>query len=72
MLYAAHYDILFLGNSYTFYNSLPVMVAAMGTVLGDDIYQQSSTPGGYTLWEHTTNSTTLAYLSETVWGYWFV
>ena len=63
-LFAADYEVLFLGNSYTFYNDLPSLVEQMGNSFGEEIIAESSTPGGYTLWEHTTNTTTLAFLDE--------
>jgi len=41
-------SVLFLGNSYTYVNNLPVLLENIATSLGDVVNQDSQTPGGYT------------------------
>ncbi len=62
--------VLFIGNSYTHYNSLPQMIASMASTTGDTLIYQQSTPGGYTLEAHSTNSNTLNLIAQG--GYDFV
>ena len=52
-------NVLFLGNSYTFYNTLPKLLSDVAESAGDSVVYDSSTPGGYTLAQHSTNSTSL-------------
>lgn len=58
---------LFIGNSYTYYNSLPAMVDSIARSFGDTLYSESSTPGGYTFQSHTTNANTQAKLKAGGW-----
>jgi len=60
---------LFLGNSYTYTNDLPGTVAGLALSGGDTLVYDSSTPGGYTLQQHCTNSTTLSLIAEGNWDY---
>ena len=41
-------NILFLGNSYTYYNTLPQLTTDIALSLGDSIYWDSNTPGNTT------------------------
>ena len=43
--------VLFLGNSYTYVNNLPQLVADAATSAGDTLLFDSYTIGGYTLSE---------------------
>ncbi len=61
--------ILFLGNSYTYYNDLPKMLADVASSMGDSIIFDSNTPGGYTLKEHTTNIISLNKIGVGNWDY---
>lgn len=60
---------LFIGNSYTYYNTMPDMVSFIARSMGDSLYTESSTPGGYTLQSHTTNANTQAKLRAGGWDY---
>ncbi len=60
-------NVLFIGNSYTFYNNMPQMVADMAQSTGDTLTFASSTLGGYTLQQHSTNAQTLALISQGAW-----
>lgn len=63
------YDVLFLGNSYTGFNNLPLMVSEIALSLGDTVNYDSSTPGGCTLQGHTTNTNSLNKISQEPWDF---
>ena len=48
-IFAQSYDVLFLGNSYTFYNQMPNMVSEIATSMGDTVVAESNTPWGWKL-----------------------
>jgi PKD repeat protein len=62
-------DILFLGNSYTGYNDLPLLVEQLALSLGDTVYQDRVAPGGYTYEAHSTNPTTIAKINSRDWEF---
>jgi len=61
--------VLFLGNSYTSVNDLPLMVANVANSVGDTLIYDSNTPGGCTLQQHSTNSTSLAKIASDNWDF---
>lgn len=44
--------VYFVGNSYTYYNDMPKMVADIAASMGDTLVFESHTPGGWTLQQH--------------------
>jgi hypothetical protein len=62
-------NILFIGNSYIYYNDLPKIIVDMAASTGDKITTDSSTPGGYTFKQHTTNVETTHKIKEGTWDY---
>ena len=60
---------LFLGNSYTAYNSLPNLVEGIANSLGDSLVHDRNTPGGQTMASHASNMTSLAKISSQEWDY---
>lgn len=62
-------SVLFVGNSYTYYNNMPQLVANMALSLGDTLIFDSNTPGGHTFQQHTTNTTTLNKIGQGGWDY---
>lgn len=60
---------LFLGNSYTYVNDLPQMIADVAVSTGDTLLFDSNAPGGYTLQGHSTNATSLAKIAAGNWDY---
>lgn len=60
---------LFLGNSYTAYNSLPNLVEDIANSLGDSLVHDRNTPGGQTMAGHASNMTSLAKISSQEWDY---
>jgi PKD repeat protein len=61
--------ILFLGNSYTYVNDLPQMLADAALSAGDTVIFDSNTPGGYTLQLHSTNALSLSKIANGNWDY---
>ncbi len=50
--------VLFIGNSYTYVNDLPKMVAEVAQSAGDSVIYDSNTLGGYTMQLHSSNAVT--------------
>ena len=48
--------VLFVGNSYTYFNDLPVMVAQIGEASGTPLEVEMIAPGGATLYQHFTST----------------
>jgi hypothetical protein len=61
--------VLFLGNSYTYVNNLPQMIADAATSMGDIFIYDSNTPGGYYLGQHATDSISLNKIKVGNWDY---
>ncbi len=61
--------VLFIGNSYTYYNNLPQAVADLAKAQGDTVVFDSNTPGGTTFQMHSTNATTLSKIAQGGWDY---
>lgn len=61
--------VLFLGNSYTFYNDLPSLVSQMATNTGDVLIYDSNTPGGFRFMHHASNLTTQNKIDSDNWDY---
>lgn len=59
--------VLFIGNSYTYYNNLPQMVADIALSKSDSVIYDSNTPGGYTFQMHCTNTTTWQKIRSQKW-----
>ena len=70
---AVYRKVLFLGNSYTYVNNLPGMIALLAHSAGDSLFYDSNTPGGYTLgWNpiaHSTNPVSLEMIRQTEWDF---
>lgn len=61
--------VLFIGNSYTYVNDLPTLIGNMAAASGDYLITASSTPGGNSLQQHSTNPTTLSLIAQGNWDY---
>ncbi len=59
--------VLFIGNSYTYTNNMPQVIADCALSAGDTLIFDSSTPGGYTLMGHSTLPATLAKIAQGGW-----
>jgi len=63
-------SILFLGNSYTYYNNgLDQVLKEVANSMGDVIEVERNTPGGYTMEGHSTNTTSLGLIQSREWDY---
>jgi len=61
--------VLFLGNSYTFVNDLPQMIANVANSTGNTLTFDSWALGGYTLKGHFTNTTSISKINTGNWDY---
>ncbi|QAA80447.1 T9SS type A sorting domain-containing protein [Aequorivita sp. H23M31] len=61
--------VLFIGNSYTAVNNLPLMVSNMANSTGDELIYDSNSPGGYRFMNHASDPTTLAKINSNNWDY---
>lgn len=61
--------VLFLGNSYTYVNNLPQLIASAATSTGDTLYFDSNTIGGFTLQGHASDATSLGKIASGNWDY---
>jgi len=61
--------VLFLGNSYTSANNLPLLVKNIALSFGDSLFTDQNVPGGHTYKLHTTNTTTLSKIQAQEWDY---
>ncbi|MGB0862375.1 MAG: PKD domain-containing protein [Saprospiraceae bacterium] len=60
---------LYLGNSYTYVNSLPQLTQSLATAANKTLIIDNNTPGGYTLEGHSTNSTSLNKIMQGNWDF---
>ena len=61
--------VLFLGNSYTYYNDLPQLLTDLAADMGHVVETAANTPGGYTLQGHASNDTSLDLIAEGGWDF---
>ncbi len=68
-----HRNVLFLGNSYTYVNNLPLLTAALAQGSGDSLIFASHAPGGYTLgWQpiaHASDTVSLSLIRQANWDF---
>jgi hypothetical protein len=60
---------LFLGNSYTYVNELPRMVADVASSAGDSVFFDSNAMGGATFYAHSINTVSLDKIKLGNWDY---
>ena len=61
--------VLFLGNSFTYVNNLPLTVSQVAKANGDTVIYDSSTPGGYTFYDHSIDTNSLRKIAQGGWDY---
>ena len=61
--------LLFLGNSHTYTNNLPQMFAELSDSGGRAVVTDQNTPGGWTLKQHSHDSTSRAKIAMGGWNY---
>lgn len=59
--------VLFIGNSYTYVNNLPQVLADLALSFGDTVVYDSSAPGGYTFQNHVGDANTLTKIKSQNW-----
>jgi hypothetical protein len=62
-------SILFIGNSHTYVNNVPMMVESLATAGGHRAVTAMSAPGGYALMEHAVYQPTLESIARGGWDY---
>lgn len=62
-------NVLFIGNSYTFSNNMPQILANLASSGGSTLNYQVSALPGYTLQQHAANNTTLGMIQRGGWDY---
>jgi len=68
-VFAQSKRVLFLGNSYTGVNNLPLLIKNIALSTNDTLIVDSNTPGGYTLQGHSTNTTSQSKLMAGNWDF---
>ena len=61
--------VLFLGNSYTYYFDMPVIVEQLALSNGDTLIHDKNTPGGHKLIEHAANAISLNKIQSNNWDH---
>ncbi|HTN45153.1 MAG TPA: DUF4886 domain-containing protein [Flavipsychrobacter sp.] len=61
--------VLFIGNSYTYVNDLPLMLKNVAASAGDTVIYDSYAPGGYTLQQHAADATALNKIMQGNWDF---
>lgn len=61
--------VLFLGNSYTAANNLPLLAASMAQAAGKTLLTDRNTPGGFTLDGHSRDANSLSKIRLGHWDY---
>lgn len=59
--------VFFVGNSYTYTNSMPDMLRDFAAAKGDTLVYSMSAPGGYTFQQHTVLGATLTGIASQPW-----
>jgi hypothetical protein len=62
-------SVLFIGNSYTSVNNLPLLVKNLSTSAGKTLNIDSNMPGGYLMSSHLNDATTFSKISQGNWDY---
>jgi len=65
----AQTSVLFIGNSYVTANDLPNTFRQLALSLGETVTVQTSAPGGYTLFQHSTYAPTLDAITSQNWDF---
>ena len=62
-------SVLFIGNSYTYVNNLPLIIQNLAAANGDTVLYAESTIGGYSLPNHFADAQTMALVNQQPWDY---
>jgi hypothetical protein len=61
--------VLFIGNSYTYVNTMPQIIADIATSMGDTVVWDMAAPGGAAFFDHCNDPATLAKIGAGGWDY---
>src|SRR4051812_22945919 len=61
--------ILFIGNSYIYYNAMPEMISKVAASYGEKVESDSQTPGGYTLKHQVSEGIALDKIKRGNWNF---
>ncbi|MCP4219001.1 MAG: hypothetical protein GY765_30485 [bacterium] len=61
--------VLFIGNSLTYYNSMPILFSKLAEAAGKEIYTDQATPGGVPLTYHADSNDTSQKIRSQQWDY---
>ena len=67
--FAQQKKVLFLGNSYTFFNDMPQLFYHIAFSAGDNLIVDSYSSGGARFSTHLNNTTSLEYINADQWDY---
>ena len=67
--HASTIRVLFLGNSYTSVNDLPLTISNLASSAGDSLAYTSYSPGGYTLQNHFTDPVSITLINQGNWDF---
>ncbi|XZF16398.1 DUF4886 domain-containing protein [Chitinophagaceae bacterium MMS25-I14] len=59
--------VLFIGNSFTYTNNMPLMLQQMAAAMGDTLIYDQNTPGGYTFQDHSSDAVTISKIFSQQW-----
>ncbi len=62
-------SVLFIGNSYIYTADLPGTLKSLALAGGDSVYHESSTPGGFSFEQQSTNASTLNKIASRNWDF---
>ncbi len=62
-------NVLFIGNSYTYFNNMPGLISDLAASQGDFFESTSQTPGGATFNGHASNPATYPTINSDDWDY---
>jgi len=62
-------NVLFLGNSYTYVNSLPQICVGVAASTGDVVAFDNYTPGGYSFQQHASDTNAIKMIKKGGWNY---
>lgn len=59
--------VLFIGNSFTYTNNMPLILKNIAAAMGDTLVYDESDPGGYTFQQHSVYATTITKIFSQQW-----
>lgn len=61
--------VFFIGNSYTYFNNMPILLDDMCKSVGDTFIYNQHTPGGVSLQGHASNASVVSKIKSNAWDY---